>query len=319
MLNETDVHYLVAFLTRIAEGNEVELELGAMVYDNASEHERDIDVTIRRTSKDGTIAKYKGIEVKKHKRPLDVIQVEQLCMKFSDMPAITHKAIVSASGYTAPAVKKAKTHGVELLEIIDWKDGENGFHSVQIDKANFFMSESGFAWASDINIELDVDSTNIPIQILEKVTSKDTIIILENNEGYPEAGNMGELNANIRISALRKLREGGTHDLFSPNEVKDVQINFPFENHAYALVEDYKVRIRGAVIKALVKYQVFTRKPVFRVLRKIGSDEVLAACVITEMLSGRIIGFSFAKDTGLVSLNIPFEERKRSKPYRQKF
>ena len=41
-------------------------------------------------------------------------------MKFIDMPEVTHRAIVSASGYTANAVKKAKAHGVELFERKEW-------------------------------------------------------------------------------------------------------------------------------------------------------------------------------------------------------
>jgi hypothetical protein len=36
------------------------------------------------------------------------------------MPSITHRAIVSASGFTAPAKTKAAHHGIELYEIRAW-------------------------------------------------------------------------------------------------------------------------------------------------------------------------------------------------------
>jgi hypothetical protein len=41
-------------------------------------------------------------------------------MKFTDIPDVTHRAIVSASGNTANAKKKAKAHGVELFERKEW-------------------------------------------------------------------------------------------------------------------------------------------------------------------------------------------------------
>ena len=36
------------------------------------------------------------------------------------MPSVTHPAIVSTSGFTGPAIKKAKHHGVDLYAIDEW-------------------------------------------------------------------------------------------------------------------------------------------------------------------------------------------------------
>lgn len=47
-------------------------------------------------------------------------EVEQLCLKVLDMPAITHRAIVSASGFTEAAQAKAAHHGVELYAMKPW-------------------------------------------------------------------------------------------------------------------------------------------------------------------------------------------------------
>src|SRR5271168_5330987 len=102
MLTHTDIHYLVALLTRASDGDDVEIELGDTVFDDAAKKERDVDVTVTRKDKNGISEIYRGIEVKDHTKPLDVIHIEQLCVKMSDMPALTNKAIVSASGYTAP-------------------------------------------------------------------------------------------------------------------------------------------------------------------------------------------------------------------------
>ena len=87
--------------------------------DIASGTARDVDITVTTRAADGTVHAFKGIEVKAEKRPLDVITVEQLCAKLKDMPGITHRSVVSASGYTAPAIQKAQHHGMELWELKD--------------------------------------------------------------------------------------------------------------------------------------------------------------------------------------------------------
>ena len=49
--------------------------------------------------------------------PLDVADIDGQVTKFNDMPTVSHRAIVSTSGFTGPAIKKAAHHGVDLYEI----------------------------------------------------------------------------------------------------------------------------------------------------------------------------------------------------------
>jgi hypothetical protein len=91
-----------------------------MVFDDVAEEDRDVDITLRVVNEDAGTTLLEGIEVKHHKRPLDVSHVEQLCAKLRDMPAIGNAGIVSGSGYTEPAVKKAKHHGVTLYSLVNW-------------------------------------------------------------------------------------------------------------------------------------------------------------------------------------------------------
>src|SRR6185295_17033603 len=123
----TDVHYLVGFLTIMSNADDVEISLGDMVYDEAAEEVRDVDITVTYKDEQGLLSAFKGIEVKRIGRPLDVAQVEQLAAKFRDMPSINHKAIVSASGFSKPAVKKAGAHGVELFTFAEWLNPMTGF------------------------------------------------------------------------------------------------------------------------------------------------------------------------------------------------
>jgi len=126
MLSHNDVHYLVGLFQLVTHPKDVEVELGSMILDTAAEKERDVDVTV--TYREGdVVTSLAGFEVKDEGRKLDLIHVEQLWAKLADMPSVTKKGIVSASGYSEPAIKKAKAHGVELYSFEDWDTKENDF------------------------------------------------------------------------------------------------------------------------------------------------------------------------------------------------
>src|SRR6266853_164898 len=154
VLTATDTHYLVGLLTRVSEGTDVEIELGDLVFDSAADKDRDIDVTATRRDRTGRITAFKGIEVKNETRPLDVVHVEQLCIKFADMSEVTDKAIVSASGYTDAATKKARAHGVEPYEIVDWNDPSKGF-SIRFPEGGFILTEQYYQWV-EYGVQLSV-------------------------------------------------------------------------------------------------------------------------------------------------------------------
>lgn len=114
MLTPIDVHYLVGLLSLAARAEDVELELGDFVFDEASRSKRDLDVTITVRNADGSRSAYMGTEVKAHRRKLDSNIIDGLVQKLTDMPDVAHRAIVSASGFTRPAIRKASAHGVDL-------------------------------------------------------------------------------------------------------------------------------------------------------------------------------------------------------------
>ncbi|WP_213941856.1 hypothetical protein [Pseudomonas sp. dw_612] len=114
------VQYLVGLCCLKSDPDAVDVTIGDMVYDPAADKERDVDVTVTITESGGVTHAFKAYEVKREGTPLDVAEVEQLCMKFIDMPSVTHRSIVSASGYTASARKKAETHGITLYEFKAW-------------------------------------------------------------------------------------------------------------------------------------------------------------------------------------------------------
>lgn len=114
MLSETDIHYITGYMYVTSGVTDIRVVLGEKVLDKTSGRKRDVDIVIATA---GTLG-LAGVEVKDESRRLDISVVEGLCQKLNDMPEITRRGIVSASGYTQPAIKKAHAHGVECLTLV---------------------------------------------------------------------------------------------------------------------------------------------------------------------------------------------------------
>lgn len=114
------VQYLVGLCCLKWDPDAVDVTIGDMVLDPAAGKERDVDITVTITESGNVTHAFKGYEVKHETAPLDVADVEQLCLKLLDMPSITHRAIVSASGFTSGAQSKAARHGIALYELRPW-------------------------------------------------------------------------------------------------------------------------------------------------------------------------------------------------------
>lgn len=114
------VQYLVGLCCLRWDPDAVDVTIGDMVLDTAAGKVRDVDVTVT-VSESGSITHaFKAYEVKREAAPLDVAEVEQLCLKLIDMPSVTHRAIVSSSGFTEGARTKADRHGVALYQLRPW-------------------------------------------------------------------------------------------------------------------------------------------------------------------------------------------------------
>ena len=114
------VQYLVGLCCLRHDPDAIDVTVGDMVMDDAAGKERDVDVTVTLTGIDGNITAFKASEVKHEGKALDVTAVEQLILKLSDMPKVTHRAIFSTSGYTDGACSKASRHGVVLYTLKSW-------------------------------------------------------------------------------------------------------------------------------------------------------------------------------------------------------
>lgn len=122
MLTPMLVQYVVGLCCLRRNPDAVDVTVGDRVLDVAAKKKRDVDITVTLKEADGTVRAFKAYEVKREGEPLDVTTVEQLCIKLRDMPAVTHRAIVSASDFTDGGIAKAEAHDVELFVLKPWTE-----------------------------------------------------------------------------------------------------------------------------------------------------------------------------------------------------
>lgn len=309
MLTDTDTHYLVGLLTRVPEGTDVIVELGDMVYDKAANKKRDVDVTVSRTNEDGTRSVYKGVEVKNHHRPLDVAKVEQLCLKLDDMPDITHRSIVSASGYTSAAVTKAESHGVELLEIVDWPNPREGFN-VQFD-ADSALTFIEHEWVDGPHIRVNVSETDAVV--LSKGFDKNLEVITADGKPYPNGASLGDLSEHAHKVAGLRAQQDTDPVTVKHKEMKAYVIRVNFDETPYIRLGNKNIAIEGIVVNGSLGYIVHD-KPIFKILRRYGETKPLTGCAMIELTNHNLMGISVSNLNNFIThLNIPYADRVKKK------
>lgn len=311
MLTPTDVHYLVGLLTLVSSPEDVEITLGDLVYDSTADEDRDVDVTVTYKDADGAISVFKGIEVKKHRRPLDVIHVEQLVAKLNDMPSMNHRAIVSSSGYTKPARRKADAHGVELFELVDWKNTMEGFQHVKF-APWLTAQQTRFDWAS-LPVIIFNPNQPIPDETRSQI-EHDTCICDTSGKVHAECPTVEQFIKNLMFNALIDIRDQeGINDL-PLGTVKDVRIHIEYPDEVYVELKDGRLQLKEALIVGQVVKLGSELKPVFKVLVKVGESNPHVGCAIAEIFDGSLIGITVSQvDRNVNLIRIPLSDRNLKK------
>ncbi len=322
MLTHIDVHYLIGLLTRATNGNDVEIELGDMVQDAASEKERDIDVTVTKKNNYGELEVYRGIEVKDEKLPLDVIRVEQLCQKMSDMPALTHRSIVSASGYTKPAILKAKKHGVDLLEIVNWENTIEGFEPIRTAKENWNLLDSQLV--NNVNISFFPENSEKWAILKSAIAKGHPSVCNKSGEAIPNLPNMKVLAEGISNASINKWLASDEGQKMPPNFSANIDLNVEMNvddkgGKPHVIINSELIALGNAHISGTIQRIETKRNGEFKMLMKIGETIPICCCVIYETIDGHLVGISMSNvDTMSRGLFISYEERLKSKIFKQK-
>lgn len=307
MLTSNEVQFLVGLLLQAAEKETVEVVVGERVWDSAAEKYRDVDITVSYKTHEGVLVAFKGIEVKDHTRPLSVEQLEGLCAKFIDMPAVSYRAIVSSSGYTKAAIRKAEKYGVELFHLqrglpikqTDWN------LKVSSDLQIYIRSVS---WHGTPQVQLTV--SKIPQGISE--LQLDWKVYKADGTAIDHIHNLDELSR-----ALAKIRlDAEAENIYSKLNDEDIVIvRLPLEVADKPLLEIGKnlVTVEAAMVTGYVKCRKKIKEPDFRVLVKHGDVSPFISCAITEGMNGELFGVTFKTEGYFGVIRISLEDRLKRK------
>ena len=315
MLTPTDVHYLVGLLTLVSSPESVEIMLGDLVFDEVAEEDRDVDVTVTYRDANGNISAFTGIEVKRHARPLDVGHVEQLCAKLNDMPDISRRAVVSASGYTQPAKRKAEARGVELLSLTPWSEEVEGFEHIQF-SSDFTLEQHVLSWIAPPSIEFNPYQP-LSEEIIREIKADSRI--LNHGEEGASVETAGQLYERLCASALQQLVNSDEVKATPPGSEINVNVIFNELGNAYLISGSSRIQVRQAVIAGTVTWVKHELKPEFKVIVRDGELKPYVGCAVAEMLQGNLIGFTVSRaDRTLKLINVPLSDRNRKKVYKQR-
>ncbi len=313
MLTPNEVHFLVGLLTVVSRPDGVEIELGSMIYDEAAEEERDVDITVRSTDADGVVSVFEGIEVKRHKRPLDVSHVEQLCVKLNDMPGITHRAIVSASGYYEPAVLKAKHNKVDLFLLKDWP-GPLEVPGITLPE-QFKIHERKYRWVGRTHVRF-----NPHMHFHEGIVGRilpDTPVTDERGAPVVSTPSVQSLSDLLARGAPALANERG--DVVAVGQVRRVAVNIDLTPGAFVELDGTRIPLEKACVSGDLTQVENVIVPQFKALVKVGDDRPYAGCAISEMSDGNLAGVTVDRHSrSLRWINIPVNDRLLRKIYRRR-
>jgi hypothetical protein len=305
MLTHTDCHYLAAILTQIASPWGVEIDLGELVEDVAGEEGRDVDITVRYRLPGDTVAELHAIEVKDEQRPLDIAHVEQIVIKLRDMPALTHHALVSSSGFTGPAKQKARYHGLQLYHLRDW-DGKG----LRVDMSQCAPPQiETMEWESVTPVPV-VDGTQ------EELTF-DLQSIIHNSANPNAKRTFGELLDSVCNIVLNDASSKLDHGAESNQIAVNIPVNFlvPFQARANGKLET----IKSIVIKGIAVRKVFPSKFTRKVLARDEDNSLIAGCMLSELPDRSLWALMTTSTEGsLTARIISVTDRGKKKIYKER-
>lgn len=235
---------------------------------------------------------FKGYEVKHWASPLDVADVEALAAKLTDMPSVTHPAIVSTSGFTKPAIKKAQAHGIDLYEIKEWtKPIEEQFPNLVLSGVpdETFRSWSAFLVWAEPHFWLGTDSP--PFQM-----TNDTVFYDSDGNRHALYGDIKAFGEAMMARSTSRLwwqqpARGIVDQMIlawrSGAEISDPEPKWPYAHtldvaseEVYVRVEEKLHRVDDFTIYGQISWQ---RKPMlYCVMEKVPTGEPFAGALIGQ-------------------------------------
>lgn len=306
MLTEIEFQYLVALLSAAESPDAVQVETGAMIYDELAEKRRDVDVCVTFKDSNGIISHIIGIEAKNHSRKLNVEHIEQLWAKLADMPSIDEKRIVSAYGYTIGAKTKAAKRNIRLLKLqqVDSLCSFCEHHPIQLSTLPWIIR----------NLNWVVFPTFTPIseQSFDASLLNDSIpLVDENGELLRSLPNLFALYKHVIDTELDILRSS-EEIRKCPDETNiNVNIRKLISDVAFLDINGQLHPLNGIVLEGQVIWSVEKPKTSYYVLKNDSDGTLFVQCALCETPFGGLAAIVFSSEGNPRFVNISLEDRKR--------
>ncbi len=312
MLTPTDIHYLVGLLSMASHQEDVEVELGDYVHDARSESKRDVDVTVTVRNNDGTVSAFKGLEVKALNRKLGTPQVEGLIQKLQDMPSITHRVVVSASGFTRPAIRKATSHGVELYELKAWNPSE-GFDFFQCKDVPAIHTEYG--WSQPPHVHINPGDRHSATDI-EMLRSNPPMGFQKPADRKPQDFN--SWLHNVSILAAKEAEARSRVPFQQGIQRFPANVTVRFDDGPYVLPKgSARIDVNEVHFTGIVERRTVCLASTAKALFKVGELRPVAGCCVSDFGSHGLMGLLVTERRTLRWTRIPVADRIKKKIFRQ--
>ena len=310
MLTHTDTHLLAGILTKLTSPESVEIILGNMMYDHASERNRDIDISVKYINEKKEEIAFIGIHVKDHTRPLGSPEVEQLCLHFKDTPSIQKGGIISASGYTKPGIRKALYHGIDLYELKVWDRYSSVLEHMQFPKEFVFEEKKPIL----------IGSPMITYFFDKSITEEDLKLLTNESEVYRE--NLDEIP---NTKTIKHLNNHLITNVFNTDKVKsqleadngkktEVSMKMNYSDSVAVKLGNQFCKVNGAHVRFMAKYKMIKSNVEFKVLTKLGDRSFDVGAAIMEFSSGNLFCLSTSNmDTSMKVFTISVSNRVKQK------
>ncbi|MEX2167668.1 MAG: hypothetical protein WD851_00030 [Pirellulales bacterium] len=324
------VQYLVGLCCVRTNPESVDVILGDMVEDAAAAKPRDVDVTVTVKEDDGTLRAFKAYEVKREARPLDVTVVEQLNAKLRDMPAVTHRGIVSASGFTPAAIAKASAHEVELYAFQPWSvspgDRMPSFQGEALPMSigsfesrllcwghpNFWLYGANapptFTWTRDQSVCNTRGGRHAKYATIGAFIDE---LILRSTEILLSTGDAPALLSNMPLEPIAKEGQRQVVQLGRHTHTLDVS-----SYRIFLSLESRIVQIDSITITGDLQWETSVIRPQYYVMERVPDGVPFAGAAIAEYGTpdGKMCALTFAPGSGAVGVhpNIQLHEKHKN-------
>lgn len=311
MLSPTDVHLLVGLLVKMSSADAVDVVAGSMQYDRIARKKRDIDVTLTCRRGPDDLLVVLGVEVKSHKRPLTIEQVEQLCAKFGDIPGVKERWIVSSSGFVRAAALKAKARRVKLFDFKRWdgrfQTGNIRFSpTLQVEIVDYRWIQPGLRVALLFSPVPDSDAHE-NLESLPLLDAHGQVVV-----HLPTVRAFLDDMCDKALENYRRGRAATGRGGAMPRTPTTIRV--AVAEQLFVDLGGVRRRITDAILTGEIEATMTRRRPEFHALRRHGTKKLVAGCAVAENTNGNLIAAYRAEDSiRLEVVNIPLDDRLKKK------